>query len=70
VFGLAIGPKLVTGILLGITVSGLEFASSASSTAEAWSSAKKIIEAGGVSDQEGRVQGVESEAYRGARMSA
>jgi K(+)-stimulated pyrophosphate-energized sodium pump len=66
VFGLAIGPKIVTGILLGMIVSGLEFSSSANSSADAWKNAKRVIERGGVADEEGRVQGAESEAYRGA----
>ena len=51
VFGLAIGPKIVAGILLGMVVSGLEFSSSASNSADAWRCAKKVIESGGVTDE-------------------
>jgi Na+/H+-translocating membrane pyrophosphatase len=43
VFGLAIGPKILAGILMGIIVSGLQFASSATTSGDAWSAARKHI---------------------------
>ena len=50
VLGLAIGPKIVTGLLLGMIVSGFQFASSTTTSGDAWSSARKFIESGMLTD--------------------
>ena len=44
--GIVFGPKAVTGLLPGATVSGIQMAISASNTGGAWDNAKKMIEAG------------------------
>jgi len=55
ILGFAIGPKILAGFLMGSIISGVQLAISGSNSGCAWSSAKRVIESGGLTDGEGRV---------------
>jgi H+-translocating diphosphatase len=64
--GIALSPSLVAGLLPGVIVSGLQFASSATTSGEAWSSAKRLIESGRLTDEDGNIHGPDTLAHRAA----
>jgi Na+/H+-translocating membrane pyrophosphatase len=51
--GVAFGPKAVAGLLPGSLISGVQLAISAANTGGAWDNAKKYIEGGNMSDENG-----------------
>lgn len=52
--GFIFGPKMLAGFLPGAIVSGVQLAISAANTGGAWDNAKKYIESGAMTDDEGR----------------
>lgn len=66
VLGVVVHPVLVAGILPGALVSGIQMAISMSNTGGAWDNAKKYIEAGNLSDENGFVQGKGSQSHKAA----
>lgn len=52
--GFIFGPRMLAGFLPGAIVSGVQLAISAANTGGAWDNAKKYIESGAMSDDEGR----------------
>lgn len=52
--GFIFGPKMLAGFLPGAIVSGVQLAVSAANTGGAWDNAKKYIESGAMTDDEGR----------------
>lgn len=67
--GFALSPELIAGMLPGLIVSGLQFASSSNLSGEAWQSTRKHIEDGEVADEDGRVHGIGSTAHKAATIS-
>ena len=53
--GFAFGPTILAGFLPGAIVSGVQLAISAANTGGAWDNAKKYIESGAMTDDEGKV---------------
>merc|ERR1712151_360259 len=64
--GVIFGTRVVAGILPGALVSGIQMAISMSNTGGAWDNAKKYIEAGNLSDENGFVQGKGSSSHTAA----
>jgi K(+)-stimulated pyrophosphate-energized sodium pump len=58
--GFSFGIRVVAGYLIGLIVSGIQFALSGINSGQAWRSAKKMIESGSVTDEEGHVIGRDS----------
>lgn len=68
VVGFGLSPKLLAGLLPGLIVSGLLFASSSNISGEAWSSARQQIENGEIGDEDGRVHGIGSATHKAASI--
>jgi Na+/H+-translocating membrane pyrophosphatase len=51
--GFAFGPKILAGFLPGAIVSGVQLAISAANTGGAWDNAKKYIESGAMTNDQG-----------------
>lgn len=64
--GVVFGPRAVAGLLLGAIVSGVQLAISAANTGGAWDNAKKYIEGGNLTDDQGRVIGKGSDVHKAA----
>ena len=64
--GVLFHPVLVAGLLPGAILSGVQLAISMSNTGGAWDNAKKFIEAGKLTGEDGRVCGKGSEPHKAA----
>ena len=64
--GFIFGPKMLAGFLPGAIVSGVQLAISAANTGGAWDNAKKYIESGAMTDDEGRQVRKGSEIHKAA----
>jgi len=64
--GLLFGVEAVSGLLVGALTSGVQLAVSQSNTGGAWDNAKKYVEAGQVTDSEGKVQGKGTDLHKAA----
>jgi len=64
--GFALGAAALGGLLAGALVTGVLMAIFMSNAGGAWDNAKKFIEAGGLKDEDGKVQGKGSDAHKAA----
>ena len=64
--GFAFGPIILAGFLPGSLVSGVQMAISAANTGGAWDNAKKYIESGAMSDEEGNIVRKGSDIHKAA----
>lgn len=64
--GVIFHPKVVAGVLPGALLSGIQLAISMSNTGGAWDNAKKHIESGQLTDEDGNVLGKGSDAHKAA----
>ncbi|HXF63361.1 MAG TPA: sodium/proton-translocating pyrophosphatase, partial [Caldilineaceae bacterium] len=66
VVGLLLGAEAEAALLMSGTISGILLATVMNNGGGAWDNAKKFIEAGGLRDSNGKVQGKRSEAHKAA----
>ena len=64
--GFVFGPRMLAGFLPGAIFSGVQMAISAANTGGAWDNAKKYIESGAMTDDEGRIVKKGTEIHKAA----
>lgn len=66
VLGILFGPKMISGLLPGSLISGVQMAISSSNTGGAWDNCKKYIEAKNMKDEEGNPLGKGTDLHKAA----